>query len=123
MAGEKKKERKEKKRSLFPVALPPSGFLARSRAGSPIWYPAGTYANNQSLAVCASYMWTRSSVVGERGAGASGHREVGSGHREVGSGHREVGSTLTSALTSHPSVRGSLDPGERRVTEVNVERR
>ena len=61
-------------------------------------------------------MWTRSSVVGERGAGASGHREVGSGHREVGS-------TLTSALTSHPSVRGSLDPGERRVTEVNVERR
>lgn len=108
VAGEKK--------SPSPVALPPSGFLARSRAGGPIWYPAGTYANNQSLAVCASYMWTRSSVVGERGAGASGHREVGSGHREVGS-------VLPSALTSHPSVRGSLDPGERRATEVNVERR
>lgn len=48
-------------------------------------------------------------MMGEKGAEASGHREVGS--------------AFTSGLTSHPSVRVSLDPGERRGTEVNVERR
>lgn len=48
-------------------------------------------------------------MMGERGAEASGRREVGS--------------ALTSGLTSHPSVRVSRDPGERRATEVNVERR
>lgn len=37
--------------------------------------------------------------------------------------HREVGTALTSGLTFHPSVRVSLDPGEKRVTGVNVERR
>lgn len=37
--------------------------------------------------------------------------------------HREVGLVLTSGLTFHPSVRVSLDPGEKRATGVNVERR
>lgn len=46
------------------------------------------------------------------------------GEREAeASGHREVDRALASGLTSHPSVRVSLDPGERRATEVNVERR
>lgn len=47
--------------------------------------------------------------MGERGAEASGPREVGS--------------APTSGLTSHPSIRVSLDPGERKATEVNEERR
>lgn len=52
-------EEKKKKVPLQEKNQPPSGFLARSKAGGPTWYPAGTYANNHSLAVCASYVWMK----------------------------------------------------------------